>query len=105
WFNNEHKGDLITRVTYDVHEVEWSVMSSLEVVFRDPFNILLFLGMMIFLSAKLTLFVFLLLPVIGILIGWVAKSLKRTSVKGKRSEERRVGKECRARRARWHEER
>lgn len=83
WFNNERKGDLITRVTSDVHEVEWSVMSSLEVVFRDPFNILLFLGMMIFLSAKLTLFVFLLLPVIGVLIGWMAKSLKRTSAKGK----------------------
>ena len=48
WFGNERKGDIITRVTSDVHEVEWSVMSSLEVVFRDPFNIFLFLGMMIF---------------------------------------------------------
>ncbi len=83
WFNNERKGDIITRVTSDVHEVEWSVMSSLEVVFRDPFNIILFLGMMIFISAKLTIFVFILLPVIGFLIGRIGKSLKRTSARSK----------------------
>ena len=83
WFSNERKGDIITRVTSDVHEVEWSVMSSLEVVFRDPFNIFLFLGMMIFISAKLTVFVFILLPLVGFLIGRIGKSLKRTSVKSK----------------------
>ncbi len=83
WFSNERKGDIITRVTSDVHEVEWSVMSSLEVVFRDPFNIFLFLGMMIFISAKLTIFVFILLPLVGFLIGRIGKSLKRTSAKSK----------------------
>ncbi len=83
WFSNERKGDIITRVTSDVHEVEWSVMSSLEVVFRDPFNIFLFLGMMIFISAKLTVFVFILLPVVGFLIGRIGKSLKRTSARSK----------------------
>ena len=83
WFSNERKGDIITRVTSDVHEVEWSVMSSLEVVFRDPFNIFLFLGMMIFISAKLTVFVFILLPLVGFLIGRIGKSLKRTSAKSK----------------------
>ena len=83
WFGNERKGDIITRVTSDVHEVEWSVMSSLEVVFRDPFNIFLFLGMMIFISAKLTVFVFILLPIVGFIIGRIGKSLKRTSAKSK----------------------
>jgi len=83
WFSNERKGDIITRVTSDVHEVEWSVMSSLEVVFRDPFNIFLFLGMMIFISAKLTVFVFILLPIVGFLIGRIGKSLKRTSARSK----------------------
>ena len=83
WFSNERKGDIITRVTSGVHEVEWSVMSSLEVVFRDPFNIFLFLGMMIFISAKLTVFVFILLPIVGFLIGRIGKSLKRTSARSK----------------------
>lgn len=83
WYSNERKGDIITRVTTDVFEVEWSVMSSLEVVFRDPFNIILFLGMMIFISPQLTVFVFIILPIIGFLIGRVGKSLKRTSTKGK----------------------
>lgn len=83
WYSNERKGDIITRVTTDVFEVEWSVMSSLEVVFRDPFNIILFLAMMIFISPQLTVFVFVILPVIGFLIGRIGKSLKRTSTKGK----------------------
>jgi subfamily B ATP-binding cassette protein MsbA len=83
WYSNERKGDIITRVTTDVFEVEWSVMSSLEVVFRDPFNIILFLAMMIFISPQLTVFVFIILPVIAFLIGRIGKSLKRTSTKGK----------------------
>ncbi len=81
WYNNERKGDIISRTTTDVQEVEWSVMSSLEVVFRDPFNILLFLSMMIFISPKLSLFVFILLPLTGLVIGRIGKSLKRTSAK------------------------
>ncbi len=83
WYSNERKGDIISRVTTDVQEVEWSVMSSLEVVFRDPFNILLFISMMVVISAKLTLFVFILLPITGFLIAGIGKSLRRTSAKGK----------------------
>ncbi len=83
WYSNERKGDIISRVTTDVQEVEWSVMSSLEVVFRDPFNIILFVSMMVLISPSLTLFVFVLLPVTGFLIARIGKSLRRTSAKGK----------------------
>ena len=83
WYSNERKGDILSRVTNDVQEVEWSVMSSLEVVFRDPFNIILFISMMIIISPSLTLFVFILLPITGFLIARIGKSLRRTSQKGK----------------------
>lgn len=83
YYSNERKGDIISRITTDATEVEWSVMSSLEVIFRDPVNIILFLGMMIFLSAKLTLFVFIILPIAGIILALIGKSLRRSSVKAK----------------------
>ncbi len=83
WYSNERKGDILSRVTTDVQEIEWSIMTSLEAIFRDPFNVLLFLGMMIFISPQLTVFVFIILPLIGLLIGRLAKSLKRTSIKSK----------------------
>lgn len=83
WYSNERKGDILSRVTSDVQEIEWSVMSSLEVVFRDPFNIILFVSMMVVISPSLTLFVFVLLPITGFLIARIGKSLRRTSAKGK----------------------
>lgn len=83
YYSNEKKGDIMSRITTDATEVEWSVMSSLEVIFRDPVNIILFLGMMIFLSAKLTLFVFIILPIAGIILALIGKSLRRSSIKAK----------------------
>lgn len=83
YYSEEKKGDILSRTTTDIAEVEWSVMSSLEVAFRDPVNIILFLGMMIFISLKLTLFVFLILPVTGLLLALIGKSLRRTSMKAK----------------------
>lgn len=81
YFSEERKGDLISRMTSDVQEIEWSIMQSLEVIFREPVAILLFLSTMLFMSPQLSLFVFILLPVAGLLIGQIAKSLRRTSSK------------------------
>jgi len=82
YFSNERKGDLISRMTHDVQEVEWSIMQSLEVIFRDPLTIILFLTTMVLMSPELSIFVFVLLPVAGLLIGQLGKSLRRTSAKG-----------------------
>jgi subfamily B ATP-binding cassette protein MsbA len=81
YFSEERKGDLISRMTSDVQEIEWSIMQSLEVIFREPLTILLFLGTMIFMSPQLSVFVFILLPIAGIAIGQIGKSLRRTSTK------------------------
>lgn len=81
YFSDERKGDLISRMTSDVQEIEWSIMQSLEVIFREPFTILLFLGTMITISPQLSVFVFVLLPIAGLIIGQIGKSLRRTSSK------------------------
>ncbi|HVA98404.1 MAG TPA: ABC transporter transmembrane domain-containing protein, partial [Bacteroidia bacterium] len=78
YYSEERKGDIMSRITTDVQEVEWSIMSSLEMIFRDPFNILIFLGTLVFMSPQLSLFVFVLLPITAALIGLIGKSLKRT---------------------------
>ena len=83
YYSEERKGDIMSRMTSDVHEIEWSVMKSLEVVFRDPISIIAFLVTMVIMSPQLTLFVFVLLPLTGILIGSIGKSLRRTSAKSK----------------------
>jgi subfamily B ATP-binding cassette protein MsbA len=82
YFSEERKGDLMSRMTSDVQEIEWSIMQSLEVIFREPFTIIIFLGTMLFMSPQLSLFVFILLPVAGLIIGQIGKSLRRTSAKG-----------------------
>ena len=80
YFSEERKGDLIARMTSDVQEVEWSIMTTLEVMFREPFTIILFIGTLIVMSPQLTLFVVILLPLTGLLIGRIGKSLKKNSV-------------------------
>lgn len=82
YFSEENKGDLLTRMTVDVNEIEFSIMSMLEVTFREPFTILVFLGTMIFMSPQLTLFVFIMLITTALIVGRIGKSLKKTSAKG-----------------------
>ncbi len=79
YFTDEKKGDIMARVTNDVQEVEWGIMNSLEAAFREPLNIIIFLVTMFTMSPELTLFVLVLLPVAGLLIGRVGKSLKKKS--------------------------
>jgi len=80
FFSNEQKGDIIARMTGDVNEVENSVMSSLDMVIKNPILIAVYLGTMLVTSWQLTIFVFILLPVAGYIMGKVGKSLKRKSV-------------------------
>ena len=82
FFSEERKGDIISRMTGDVQEVEGSVMSSLDMLFQSPILIMVYLGAMLYMSWELTLFVFVLLPLMGLLIGKVGKNLKRHSWEG-----------------------
>ncbi len=80
FFSGERKGDIIARMTGDVGEVENSVMSSLDMITKNPIMILIYLGTMLFISWELTIFVLILLPIAGYIMGKVGKSLKRKSV-------------------------
>lgn len=82
FFTAERKGDIMSRMTGDVSEVEASIMSSLDMVFKNPIMILIYLGVMFSMSWELTLFVLVLLPFSGWLIGKIGKSLKRRSTLG-----------------------
>ena len=80
FFSEERKGDVLARITGDVSEVENSVMSSLDLLLKNPILIFVYLGSMLVISWQLTLFVFLVLPIAGFVMGRVGKSLKRTSL-------------------------
>ena len=79
YFSEERKGDIISRMTSDVQEIEWSIISSLEMIFRDPISIIVYLGALFFMSTNLTLFVLILLPLSGIIIGQLGKKLRKKS--------------------------
>lgn len=83
YFSDERKGDMMSRMTTDVIEIEWSIMQTLELIFREPVLILISLATLIFISPYLTLYVFLLLPIAGLVVALVSKSLKSRSSKGK----------------------
>lgn len=80
FFSNERKGDVMARMSGDVTEVENSIMSSLDLMFKNPIMILACLTMMILVSWELTIFVFTLLPIAGFIMGTVGKRLKRVSL-------------------------
>ncbi len=82
YFTQERKGDILSRMTNDVNEVEASIMSALDVLFKDPIMITVYLLTLFVISWQLTLFVLVLLPVAGLLIGRIGRSLKRASKHG-----------------------
>lgn len=84
YFSGEKKGDIISKMTNDVNEVEVSIIRSLEMFFRDPIQISIYIIALVALSPKLTLFVLVLLPVSGMIIGRIGKSLRKTSFKGQK---------------------
>ncbi|MBP5561857.1 MAG: ABC transporter ATP-binding protein [Muribaculaceae bacterium] len=82
FFSNERKGDVMARMSGDVTEVENSIMSSLDMLFKNPIMIIVCLTMMIIVSWQLTIFVLILLPIAGLVMGRVGKRLKRVSLEG-----------------------
>ena len=82
FFTSERKGDVMARMSGDVAEIENSIMSSLDMMFKNPVMIIVCLTGMIVISWQLTIFVFILLPVSGMVMGRVGKRLKRQSLEG-----------------------
>ena len=79
FFSNERKGDLMSRFTADVQEIEWSIVGVMEAIVREPIVILGSLAFMLYISPSLTLFVFGLLIFTGIIIGGIGRSLRKQS--------------------------
>ncbi|HEY9177988.1 MAG TPA: ABC transporter ATP-binding protein, partial [Flavipsychrobacter sp.] len=79
FFNEERKGDLISKMTNDINEVEVSIMNVLETFIREPLTIIITLISMVVISPQLTLFLLILLPISGLIIGRIGKSLKKPS--------------------------
>ena len=81
YYNEKRKGDIITRATTDVTEVEWGVLGFLAVCFKEPFTFIVFFGAMFLVSPWLTLMVLIILPIAGFFIGMVSRSLRKKSFK------------------------
>ena len=82
FFTTERKGNILSKSTNDIQEIEKSILGALEMVFRDPPKFFLYLITLFIMSWKLTLFVIILLPISGFLISRIAKSLKRKAKRG-----------------------
>lgn len=85
YFSNERKGDLMSKMTNDIQEVENSVVQSLRVVFKEPVTIILYFAVLFFMSFKLTLFTIMVIPVSGAIIGGITRRLKKTAIESQES--------------------
>ena len=81
FFSGERKGDIIARMSGDVQEIENSIMSSLEMLFKNPILIVGYFTMLLFISWQLTVFTLVIVPIMGWFMGWVGRKLKAQSVK------------------------
>jgi subfamily B ATP-binding cassette protein MsbA len=79
YFTEQRKGDIMSRMSNDMNEIEWSIIGALEGLIKDPLNLIVVLAFLIFLSPMLSLVMLVLLPVAGFILGRVSKSLKRES--------------------------
>lgn len=77
FFNDQRKGDMISRFTNDVSEVEGAVVNGLKSVFKEPITLIVFMGILFFISVKLTLFTLVVLPVTGTIISEIVRRLKK----------------------------
>jgi len=80
YFSDERKGDIVSRMTNDVTEIEASIIRSIDVLFKEPISIVISLVVLIYMSPQLTLFVFVLLPISGFIIGRVGSNLRKNSM-------------------------
>ena len=81
FFSEERKGDIIARMSGDVQEIENSIMSSLEMLFKNPILIICYFAALIFISWELTVFTLIIVPIMGWFMGWVGRKLKAQSIK------------------------
>ena len=81
FFSEERKGDILARMSGDVQEVETSIMSSLDMLFKNPILIIVYFGTLIFISWQLTVFTLLIVPIMGWFMGFVGRKLKQKSIK------------------------
>ena len=81
FFSEERKGDIIARMSGDVQEIENSIMSSLEMLFKNPILIVSYFAALLFISWQLTLFTLAIVPLMGWFMGWVGRKLKQDSIK------------------------
>ncbi len=82
YFSDERRGDIISKMMVDVKEIEVSIISSLEMLFRDPVLMAVYIYVLFFMSVKLTLIVLVIFPISAIIIGQIGKNLKKSSFKG-----------------------
>jgi subfamily B ATP-binding cassette protein MsbA len=82
FFSEERKGDIISRMTGDVQEIEINIIRSIKNALKAPITIIIYLGYLIFMSPQLTLFILVLLPISGLIIGRIGKSLRKKSLTG-----------------------
>lgn len=81
FFSDQRKGDILSRMTTDLKEIEWSILMTIEMIFREPIMIIASLGLLLWMSPSLTVFVFVLLPVVSLIVTTIGKSLKKSSTK------------------------
>ncbi|MBO7144405.1 MAG: ABC transporter ATP-binding protein [Salinivirgaceae bacterium] len=79
FYSDEHKGDVMSRMTNDVNEVEYSVFRSFDVIFKDPITLIASMALLIYMSPKLTLFVVIMLPISGGIVGKIGHTLRKNS--------------------------
>lgn len=82
YFSEEKKGDLISRMSSDILQIEIAIMSSLEALFKEPLTMVIYLASLIIISPQLTIIVFVTLPIMGLLIGQIGKMLKKYAQRG-----------------------
>ena len=82
YFSNERRGDIISKMIIDVREIEMSIISSLEMLFKDPILIMVYTYVLFFMSVKLTLIVILIFPFSALIIGQIGKKLKKETIRG-----------------------
>lgn len=83
YYSEERKGDLMSRMTTDVQEIEWSIMQTLEMIFREPLTVIILFSLMLLISTSLTLYIILLLPIAALIIAILGRSLKTSARKTK----------------------
>ena len=82
FFKRRRTGDILSRMSNDISDIEWSVVCSIQSMIKSPINIVVFAATLVFISLRLFIYFLLIVPVVVLLVGLVGKSLKRNSTKG-----------------------